>query len=186
MKKLTKTFATIALIASVFTGTYLTGKWSSQDNARVETTQSTEQVLKVDDKTAVTKNVTEPSEETTETTTTQSTENTAKTSKSEMTMDNAESYATAMTVSADSIGVGIGGVGFKDGTYFQVVGGEKVGISGMSFYVLSHASGDCIKVTCTSDMYQKAYGFAEYMNELAPNGKTNNGLKSNFDYFMNN
>lgn len=180
MKKLT----TITLTAiTLFT---LTACGNHKEETTVETQPT--QIIKINDNTAVEKNVTED-------TTVEDNENYYSSDETieekeepsnTQTMDNAQGYANAMTVDPSQIGVGLGGSGFKDGTYFQLLGGKKVGVNGFSFYVISHATGDCIKVTCSSDNYQKAFAFADYMNELAPNGKTNNGLKSNFDYYMNN
>lgn len=177
MKKLTTiTLTAVALLT-------LTACGNHKENTTVETQPT--QILKVDDNTAVEKDVTED-------TTVEDTENyysednETEESTTQETMDNGKGYANAMTVDPSKIGIGVGGAGLKEGQYFQIVGGEKVGINGFSFYVISQATSDCIKVTCTSDQYQKAYAFADYMNELAPNGKTNNGLKSNFDYYMAN
>lgn len=179
MKKFTKTLTTLAVVATLVNTAYIVGKWNSE---KVETADiQTDQLVKVNKDTAVTKKVTEPSEEVE---TTERTE-TVKSTEPDTT-NNMTGYANAMTVDPETVGVGIGGAGFKEGSYFQVVGGEKVGTNGFSFYVISQASRDCIKVTCSSDNYEKAYAFVDYMNELAPNGKTNNGLKSNFDYYMNN
>lgn len=179
MKTFTKTITTLAVVATLVNGAYIVGKWNSE---KAETTNiKSEQVLKVNKDIAVTKNVTEPSEEVETTESTETLKSTEPTTTNNMT-----GYANAMTVDPETVGVGIGGAGFKEGSHFQIVGCKKVGTNGFSFYVISHASSDCIKVTCSSDNYEKAYAFADYMNELAPNGKTNNGLKSNFDYYMNN
>lgn len=191
MKKITKTIISLATLATVCTGAYIANDLKNQEKAH-NTEIPTEKLLKVSSSIAVTKNVEDDTiVEDTENYYASSTETDTETeteteSDNTQTMNSGKGYANAMTVDPSQIGVGVGGSGFKDGTYFQILCSEKVGVNGFSFYVISHATGDCIKVTCSSDNYQKAFAFADYMNELAPNGKTNNGLKSNFDYYMNN
>lgn len=179
MKNFTKTFTTISVLAIVATGAYITGKFQNDTNSyEPKTIQTTEQsstsatkILKVDDSTAVEKNVAES-------TVVEDNENyLAEENKGEFTV---------MTVDPSQIGIGVGGAGITDGHYFAIVKGEKVGSDKFSFYVISYKSSDCIKVVCDSSLYQKAWGFADYMNELAPNGTTKNGLESNFNYYMNN